>query len=242
MTASVLAHETNTETSGLSDDNTVSKPTGTADGNLLVSAVGLDGNDGGTNAPSGFTLDYDFVSNTSALASGHKTAGASEPSSYTWDGWNNEPSIAGMLAIEDHDGIDVTNNNTSDATTIGTSITTTADDCLLVVFVSSESGDASWSAPDGTWTELFDLNTTGGNAGTSLACFTKAQASAGASGTLTFTSSEDNNNSIVIYAIAPAAVAANVVKTFNGIAKASIKTYKDIAVASVKTINGISLT
>lgn len=200
---SIVGFTTNIETNALSDDNTVARPTGTADGNLMLTAVGLDGNDSTLTVPSGFTSGFALTEATTSMVTAYKLSASSEPATYFWSGWNNEPSAAAMLAIEDHDGIDASSSNTSDALTINLSTTTTVANCLLVVFLNSEIGGATWSAPDGTWTKLFDIGANTGATGSGLACFTKTQASAGATGTLTFTCSSANDNCAAIYAIAP---------------------------------------
>lgn len=76
MVASVVASATNLETSNLSDENIVSKPTGTANGNLLLGSLAIDDGDASFGAPTGFTKDFALsAGGTNSLVTAYKTAG-----------------------------------------------------------------------------------------------------------------------------------------------------------------------
>jgi hypothetical protein len=135
-TPSLRASTLFTHDTGATGGWVVTKPAGTASGDLLLAFVGAIGTSVTFTAPSGWTLLAAETSNTNINFSVYyKVAGGSEPANYTWT-----PSIGakGGVLLEAH--IDVDNTTPIDAHNNGlnSSNVTTAPATLSVVTTGSE--------------------------------------------------------------------------------------------------------
>lgn len=182
---------------------TITKPTGTVEGDLLVAAVGLAENANFT-GPSGWTfIRRDDNTSNINLEWWYKVAGASEPSNYTWSIGLTRQWSGGIWRISGQDGttpIDANNGNNYSATQfpVSPSVTTTVDDCLVLRAVMSR--DISTTEP-GSHTN--DWNRP--SSFSSNAAIHKSQLSAGATGSATWTLGSSVTAGASTIAIAPAA-------------------------------------
>lgn len=196
---------------GNSASLTVDKPSNLADNDVVV--LGVEQRDRGSDPalapPSGFTEEYEIrYANNVDVAMAYKviTDAASEPASYTYTSGEEEnwTAAAGRVSGADTtDPTDVSGTDTGDSSDpVAPSITTTIADTLLLAQAGTDSQSAApWSPPSG-YTEEWDLSqgTTFSTAGSGA---TKTQASAGASGTATFTTSSDRDWATGHVAFAP---------------------------------------
>lgn len=190
---------------------TITKPTGTASGDLLFAACHYYGFDAGPTPPSGWA-SIDYASETSPkILAGHrlhvfyKVAGGSEPSDYSWTGVDYD-----IGAITCYSGADATPldvyiaqyNGTSSSMTAA-SITTTVDDALVIFAGAALNASTSITAtaPSG-FTERVDYT---GEAWRYVYIADKTQASAGATGTATATLSGSYANWGALVSFKPAA-------------------------------------
>lgn len=143
--------------SGAASSVTVTKPTGTASGELMVAIVNWNTN-GTITPPSGWT-EKNTVTAFSGGTTGlyYKVAGGSEPADYTWSFSNGNQRVSaaiatfsGSYATDPQEGAYSENENAIDF--YGWEITTTQD-CAIVVYLSAydEPFGDTWSAPSG-WT------------------------------------------------------------------------------------------
>lgn len=142
----------------------ISKPVGTASGDVLIASIAVRPSGASINTPSGWTrLRNTAQSNdvTMNLATFHRVAGASEPASYTWTfSTGHSGATGGILAftgVNTADPIDVEGGNTtaSGYTHRANQITTTVADTMLVSAHAFTSAPSNWTAPSGM-TEAVD--------------------------------------------------------------------------------------
>lgn len=193
-----------------SDTFTLTKPTGTAEGDLLVALISLTAST--ITHPTGWTevrVD-DGYGSTDKVRIAYKVAGGSEPASYQWDdgGASGTPKWVGAIyRITGHDPdvpIDVHSGQrlTSGTAVTAPGVTTTVDDCLLLFhgYVGFTSGDRTFTPPGGM-TEDYDRSVS------TFIAATGAQedlGAAGATGDRTATaSSSANYRTGQLVAIAP---------------------------------------
>src|SRR3990167_2732370 len=186
---------------------TISKPTGTADGDLLWAIICHDST-AATTGPSGWTEERSMNDpvNSAYRSTWSKRAGASEPSTYDWSWTGVQYSFGGISAYSggvaagaDTD-ISGAANNGNDATAIALSATTTVADTMIVV------GGATYNAGSfglftGSMNERFDLAGNAVNADI-------LQAAVGASGNKSSTLSGGDQWVAHLLAFKPAAGAA----------------------------------
>jgi hypothetical protein len=170
-------------TGGLGSPASITKPTGTAEGDLLLLHVRTQ-SDVTPTAPSGFTLITNgSISGTSGIYVYSKVAGASEPANYTVTFASGTVRL-GMMALYSDTGstieLDASANqsNVSSSTYTAPSVTTTVANTLLTVFITVNLA-GTITAGSGL-TKRYD---TGGTS--SLFGATEAIAAAGATGTRT---------------------------------------------------------
>ncbi len=198
---------------------TISKPTGTVSGDLMVAAVAVYASLPTITAPAGWTLvrrmDGSAFLCDRALAVYWKAAGASEPASYAWTlSASTDGSGGGILSFS---GVDTTTPldtenglatpcspscTTTDAPSITTSFANT-----MVVSAHTICSSATWTPPSGM-TEAYDVATlTPPTAsGMSIEGNFQKQAAAGATGTKAATPSNDPDAGAAhILALRPAA-------------------------------------
>lgn len=172
---SIVGTSTTTPTSSQSSTSTCDKPSGTAEGMLLLAFVRIANILPGTDAsnvtpPSGWTflrLDSDSAGNPFRSHSivYYKIAGASEPVDYTWSGLSSAIWQIGVHAIDGHDGIDTSGGAgaTSTSTMTLPSISPSVAGCLLIASWSGwRSGRTSkWGTPSGgSLAEIYNLPAT----------------------------------------------------------------------------------
>lgn len=130
----------------------IAKPTGTAEGDLLIVAL-IDDAAGNPTLPDGWTLIQDIESSSSELTVAYKVAGASEGSDYTFAGTGCE--IRGIISRFTKSGgtwdIEASSEaaETTATTTITTASVTATDDSMLFVAFGSDdvSGGSISTAP-----------------------------------------------------------------------------------------------
>lgn len=204
-----IALETGTQTNTFgtaTTDYLITKPTGTASGELLVAFLSMNNNPTVT-PPSG------WVSIGRATLSGatgeafYKVAGDSEPADYTF---TLSFAATGSIIAARFSGQNATVPDVSASTNTGTgttatglSITTVTDGAMLIAFVSVDSTTAP-TLPSG----MTDIGSTA--AGKALRVAYETRASAGATGDRTSTTT-NNAWGAILWAIRPAAAAPPVV-------------------------------
>jgi len=201
---------------GTSDNALViPKPTGTAEGDLLLAVVCCVANHTFSSSPSGWTLIGSEVvvatsSNYIRVRRMYKVAGASEGTDYEWgtSGWVDSCGailrISGQHATTWDDGY---SGDTGDLTSAA--VTTTVADTLLVYWAAgrSSTGSAITYTPPSGMTEQADEPSGRwyGDPSASVELATKVQASAGSTGTFAATASGTVTGAAGLFAIAPAA-------------------------------------
>lgn len=199
--------------SGSGTSITITKPSGTALGDVMIAAVSFGGLTTVT-PPSGWTLakrqDLDDVSsNDVSTAVYYKAAGASEPANYSFT-FGISLSSVGIIVTYTNvahsnlvDSSDGQTNGVSTATTTTfqtPSITSGNDNSILVGFHGLYTGAATWTA-NGNMTEITEIA-----AGSrSIQGVDYLQSSAGSSGTTNSTSSISGYGASVILFLRPAA-------------------------------------
>ncbi|MGH2500358.1 MAG: glycosyltransferase family 2 protein, partial [Candidatus Limnocylindria bacterium] len=196
-------------TPGNNSSLTVGTPAGTAQGDVMVAAIAVQGGSSATvTAPSGWTLVRRTDNSTTiALAVYRKVAGPSEPASHTWTFGADRRAAGGISAYSgvdtaspvDVEGGQSTSSGTSHATP---SVTTTVANARVVTAHAAHA-NASWTPPAGM-TERFDRVSSGGPQHASVEGNDAAQAAAGATGTKAATSSSSGVGVTHILALRPA--------------------------------------
>ena len=135
--ASFRASATASYASGGNNTLTINKPTGTSEDDFMLAWImhGTAG-DQTPNTPSGWTFLSFLDGGGGSAYCWTKVAGASEGSSYSFDGWTDNNDAAGLI-VTYQDGATTSPIDTS-ARTIGsspksTTITTGTDSCLVIV-------------------------------------------------------------------------------------------------------------
>ena len=192
--------------SGAATSVTVSKPTGTIEGDVMIAALGWDAN-GSITAPSGWTLIRSTLFNTdNNVAAWYKVAGASEPANYTWSQPANDDFSVGIATyynVNKSNPINVENAQTNSASSnvVAPSVTTTVANTMLVFIGSIDHNNVgnTWTPPSGM-NERVDQT----NKWTSIEIADVVQASAGSSGTKTGVTTDSQANVGHLIALNPA--------------------------------------
>jgi hypothetical protein len=195
-TASDFKQVANTETA-----ITLDRPSGTADGDLLLAFMMHDDESDGPygTAPTSWTKEFDEASPTGdwRMLVYSKDAGASEPSTYTWSGLNNGEGQVGCIVRVDGQaavtpltfGSTTETNMSSSYTCAAASVTVAADGALLIGFWAMDSDDTSLDLDTGTppsgMTLIEQSNT--GQSGDSGGALYRESVNSGATGTRTAT-------------------------------------------------------
>ena len=187
MAAPVIASTSHTN-SGDSTSFTITKPSGTSDGDLLIAFISAQNAYTVTN-PSGWTQLYQLnttVGKDATTVVCYKVAGASEPSNYTWTKSLAEKWTGGIARVTGFDSSNIidasgSNSGTDDPSPDCPSITTVTDDALVFCFARiTHLGVTGASSPKtDQWTEIQN------NVSSYVGSYT--QATAGATGTVTVT-------------------------------------------------------
>lgn len=162
----------------------ITKPTGVAEGGLMVATVTAAGT-GAVTTPSGWTVIKSLTGTTLRQVTYYKVAGGSEPASYSWSLGSSRAASGGIV---DYSGVNQTVPVDATASTSGESgngsaptVTTSAADELILAVASFATGTTV--TPDASTTERIDANSATNT--TAVADF--AQASAGATTAKTIT-------------------------------------------------------
>lgn len=173
---------------------TVSKPTGTISGDVMLASVAVVTNTSTVTAPTGWNLVQNTnqtSGNTSRLYTYYKVAGAAEPASYAWTftGANvgTVVGIASFTGVDTALPIDASASQTTARSTSHTALSVTptvAGDMLVTIH--SYSSSRNW-APPGGMTERVDRRSevAAGNEGVSMEMNTEPRSGTGATGTRT---------------------------------------------------------
>lgn len=204
---------------------TITKPTGVVSGDLMVAALCYEDTEGygstGITGPSGWTKKNDVLNSTTRYQTWEKIAGGSEGASYSWTN-TAKPGMwsGGIVRISGHDPSSYWNTSGTSSLTNSTvtsstspSVTTTVDDCLILVTCHNNLGgyaSANATRPSG-YTSIWGNYTSDTTRSESAAAYT-SKATAGATGTHTWTTLDSALGAVdYIFgtiAIAPAAAAA----------------------------------
>lgn len=184
------------------------KPSGTAQGDLLIVFMGFEkGSDVAITPPSGWTLVQRINSGTdNGAAAYYKMAGSSEPASYTFTLTNSPKHAGGIVRYSGVDSVNpinvsATNSGTSSTSQVAPSVTTTVNNAKVLVYYTSKK-PATYT-PAATTTERWDApNTADGLPSNMMADF--EQVTAGATGTKTATASEAEVWQTITVALTPA--------------------------------------
>lgn len=184
--------------SGNSNAPGANKPANTADGDILICSIAQNGGAKPSTIPSGWVEEFSDVAGTNprlSVYSKYVSNAASEPASYSW---GLASAIQWSCQITAYTGHNITvggasvfdavlsaNSGAATATACpAPSITTTQANCMLVGGASGNSSTTQWTGPAGQ-TEVYDPGTQKSH------CFYSDEivASAGATGTRTYTQS-----------------------------------------------------
>lgn len=200
-----------------SNENRVVTPPGTVQGDLLIAAIATDGNTVSTMATpfpaAGWNLiGIDERFDTVTFAVWWKIAGSSEPSRYgfTWSG-DNEQSYAWIMRFTGHDPTNPI--NASALVTQGSDagdppspeVTTTVDNALILRLGGFDDDDIVTDSPGlSGHTAITMKESNSGSGTTSGGAGYVIQPTAGASGTSTFSLTDQEQSVSITIAIAPA--------------------------------------
>ena len=164
----------------------VTKPTGVAEGQLLLATVTAAGT-GAVTAPSGWGAIRSLTQASTIQLTYYKVAGASEPSSYSWSLGSKRAAAGGIVA---YSGVNQTVPIDATATATGASGNASAPSATTsasgdLVLAAASFGAVATVTPDPSTTERFDVSS--GSNTSELADF--AQAGAGATSAKTATPS-----------------------------------------------------
>ena len=186
-------------------DIVLSKPAGVVEGDLMIMAFVGDNNAGSVSTvPSGWTLvGTDNSASNPAYACYRKTAGASEPSTYTWTVSTGRKIVAAIVA---YDG--GTYDTTGDWAAVSKTTTPTApsataanDDSVQIYIAVTKNGNQPTSTPPSGFTERLDFYNTE-TARCMMTVADKEGVSSGATGTVACTLTDTNDETaiqLVIY-------------------------------------------
>lgn len=212
MASPVVESVATTNKSSNATEITVTKPSGTAEGDLLFASICVDSQTPTIDTPSGWTALHKQQAVAISTAIFYKLAGGSEPSDYTftWPSTNADSTaaIARISGAHQTTPIDVSDEGTGGSSTmVAPAVTTTVDDTLIVRVVLADQGATSidpWTPPtDHTEEWDFANPTLFDGQGQTMAHID--QASAGDSGTGSFTANASDGYHGYTVAIAPAA-------------------------------------
>ncbi len=199
---------------------TISRPAGTASGDVLLASIAARGNPAIT-APSGWSLvRLDANGNTLRQAVYVRVATSSEPATYTWTFSKSETATGGISAFS---GVDTTNpidasggqgNASSDLLT-APSITTTGTNRMLVALFGT--AVVTSITPPGGESERFDIaSPTSNRYKLTSEAADETRASSGATGSRVATAANSGASVGQLVALRPAAGAPNTAPTATG--------------------------
>jgi hypothetical protein len=194
-------------TSSAATSLSFTKPTGLANGDVLVSVCG----NSGTTAviPTGFTLigrRTTAASEEIILAYKVITDATSEPASYTWTGTSGRTSVGGVIytGVNTSNVLDVTAATAASTSPVSTSLTTVTNGAWVVAACVGDWSTAGISTP---WSQIIYLL----SPGRATALSDNLQTTAGSTGSITFA-----NGDGAALAMASVSVALRPVTTVTG--------------------------
>lgn len=192
------------------------KPTGTAENDLLFALIGTRGDPGSWTLPSGWTQDG-FGGGTEAYMVGAwKVAGASEGASYTFTSLNANEFAGGIARISGANTTTPVDVSSFGPQIAGTefldapSVTTTQADCLILRAYNWRALRAFVSGPSSHTQAWLIEDAAGGQTDTEQAMWYASQGSAGSTGTATLEIDAFINSVASTIAIAPAVGASGI--------------------------------
>lgn len=201
----IVVESSASNTATASTSLTITKPSGTVSGDVLVAFVNMVRSSAINTPPSGWTT----IEASGAYAYSHvywKVAGASEPSSYTWDegvstNWAGVIfRLSGVDPTTQLDAATVTGEDTVYNTSFTcASITTVTDGSIVFASVFRDVRYIT-AGPGGAWTDGY-LNAAAPGVGVAY----QTLSTAGASGVATFTANTSDRSEYVALAFRPAA-------------------------------------
>lgn len=209
MTASVTSN-TNSQVATSETSFSADLPGTTVSGELLLALLANGDNSGSQTFPAvtGWTKNVESIQTVPRTYVGwSKTATGSDGATQTFTSGTGALWMGNVLRIADHNGINVTavtGSETFDTTVDSPSVTTTVNDCLVLVgfMCTANIADRTLTPPGGT-TAIFDEDNT--SQGFRMAVRSFVQASAGATPAQTWTVSSGIWVNAFTIAIAPAA-------------------------------------
>jgi len=190
---------------------TLSKPGGTAAGDLLIAAIATDGNQQTWNPPStGWNLiNQGNQSDEVSLAVWWKLAGSSEPAGYNFSWAEDQEAYAWMMRFTGHDPanpINVSSNvGGSSSSPSSPAVTTSVADTMILRIGGFDDDDVSVGVPGlSGHTAITMGNSDTGNGTCSGGAGYLIQSTAGSSGTSTFSLTRSEQYRAVTIGIAPA--------------------------------------
>lgn len=212
MVSPVWASE---DVNNISSDSTAwvtEKPAGTSNGDLLVTFMVMNDGVEVVTTLSGWTLmhgDITPLTNDLRAQVFYKIA-SNEPSSWTWTTTSSRGIICTgrITGVLTSDPINVSSDNTNDDNSsenqTSSNITTTVADTLVVFFAgldeSSSKGSGAYFTPPAGMTEEVDFE---GGSFTYMGIFTLDVAAAGAVGTKTTVTADNDSSGMAIFAVSP---------------------------------------
>lgn len=199
---------TTTQTSS-STSVVVTIPAGVQDGDELRVAITAPNADTWT-VPGGWTEELNHASGTNPRTRVWRRTASSEPASYTWTSSTSRPYVAVCFAMrgDPTTPVDVSGGQgtASSTSAVAPTVTTTVDECLLVVIFGATygAGTSGTCTPPSGMTEWADVCTASGSAANRhLAVYFEEIATAGATGTRTGTLSTASANTGQVLAFRP---------------------------------------
>jgi hypothetical protein len=190
---------------------TISKPAGTASGDLLIAAVATDGNQGTWTPPSaGWNLiDAGNQSEEVSLAVWWKLAGSSEPAGYNFSWAEDQEAYARIMRFSGHDPanpIDVSASaGGSSSSPSSPAVTTSVAEAMILRIGGFDDDDISVGDPGlAGHTAITMEKSSGGNGTCSGGAGYLIQSAAGNSGTSSFSLTRSEQYRAVTVGIAPA--------------------------------------
>jgi len=156
--AATISYESYATASNTSTaDLVINKPTGTAEGDLLVVTIIQDTSDTTTvTLPDGWTLIHDIASSSSRTTVAYKTAGASEGASYTFT--NTDTYKAGVISRFSKSGgtwdIEAASETAISASTTITSASVTATNDSMLLFCWGSDDNVTVSTAPANMTQI----------------------------------------------------------------------------------------
>lgn len=155
---------TQTTSSASATSLTITKPTGTVSGDLLVATIVHQQATETVTAPAGWVsvvaANNVTTNNDLQVDLFYLIAGGSEPANYAFSWATAKPAFGGIIRVTGWDGTTASDvaasaNSGSDTNAVALSVTTVTDGALVIIANAAVSGGATFTPPSG-FTEEFD--------------------------------------------------------------------------------------